>query len=144
MEITLETRHIEFSTRGRTHIIDITDMVEREIREAGFSEGQVTLFAVGSTTGLSTIEYEPGLVETDIAKMFDKIAPYGPDYAHHNTWGDDNGAAHVRSTLMGSSLVVPFVNGRLTLGTWQQLIFVDFDTRPRSRRVIVQLWGKKQ
>ncbi len=140
----LETRQIQFGTKGRTDIIDITDMVESEIRQSGFTEGQVTLFAVGSTTGLSTIEYEPGLVHTDIAKMFDKLAPYGAHYAHHGTWGDDNGASHVRSTLMGSSLVVPFVNGKLTLGTWQQIIFVDFDTRPRSRKVVVQLWGKKR
>lgn len=143
MAIDLETRQIEFSTKGRTHIIDITDMVQSEIHKSGFTEGQVTLFAVGSTTGLSTIEFEPGLVNTDIAEMFDKLAPYGVPYEHNKTWGDDNGAAHVRSTLQGSSLVVPFINAELVLGTWQQLIFLDFDTRARSRKVIVQIIGKK-
>ena len=143
MAIELETRHIEFSTNGKTQIIDITDMVQREIHESGFSEGQVTLFAIGSTTGLSTIEFEPGLVQTDIAEMFDKLAPYGVPYAHNDTWGDDNGASHVRSTLQGSSLAVPFINTNLTLGTWQQIIFLDFDTRARTRKVVVQIIGKK-
>ena len=142
--IELETRQINFSTNGRTHIVDITDMVHTEIHNSGFTEGNATLFAVGSTTGLSTIEFEPGLVQRDIAEMFDKLAPYGVPYAHNDTWGDDNGAAHVRSTLQGSSMVVPFVDGTLTLGTWQQLIFLDFDTRSRSRKVIVQLIGTKQ
>lgn len=143
MTIDLETRHIEFSTNGRTHIVDITKMVQNEIYDSGFTEGQVTLFAIGSTTGLSTIEFEPGLVHTDIAEMFDKLAPYGVPYAHNDTWGDDNGAAHVRSTLQGSSLAVPFINKKLTLGTWQQIIFLDFDTRARSRKVVVQILGKK-
>lgn len=143
MSIHLETRQIEFSTKGHTHIVDITEKIQHEIDQSGFTEGQVTLFAVGSTTGLSTIEYEPGLVNTDIAKMFDKLAPYGVSYAHNQTWGDDNGAAHVRSTLQGSSLVVPFVNSKMTLGTWQQIIFIDFDTRARSRKVVVQLLGSK-
>jgi len=143
MEIDLETRQIEFSTNGRTQIIDITDMVQNEIHESGFIEGNATLFAIGSTTGLSTIEFEPGLVQTDIAEMFEKIAPYAVDYAHNDTWGDDNGASHVRSTLQGSSLVVPFLNRNLTLGTWQQIIFLDFDTQARSRKVVVQIIGKK-
>lgn len=143
MTIDLETRQIEFPTKGHTHIIDITDLIENEISKSEFKEGQATLFAVGSTTGLSTIEFEPGLVHTDIAEMFDKFAPYGVPYAHNDTWHDDNGAAHVRSTLQGSSLVVPFIDKKLTLGTWQQIIFIDFDTRPRSRKVVVQLYGKK-
>lgn len=143
MRIEIETRQIEFTTKGYNHIVDITEKVQNEIRESGLSEGQVTLFGIGSTTGLSTIEFEPGLVNTDISAMFDKLAPYGVDYAHNQTWGDDNGAAHVRSTLQGSSLVVPFVNSELILGTWQQIIFIDFDTRPRSRKVVVQIIGKK-
>lgn len=144
MSIELETRHIEFSTKGYNHIVDITNQVENEISESSFVEGQVTLFAVGSTTGLSTIEFEPGLVNTDISEMFDKLAPYHKPYVHNQTWGDNNGAAHVRSTLQGSSLVVPFVNSKLTLGTWQQIIFIDFDTRPRSRKVVVQIMGLKK
>ena len=102
------------------------------------------VLALGTNTGsLYLAEFEPGLVNTDIAAMFDKLAPYGVPYAHNETWSDDNGASHVRSTLQGSSLVVPFVNGRMTLGTWQQVIFLDFDTRPRSRKVVVQIMGKK-
>jgi secondary thiamine-phosphate synthase enzyme len=142
--VMLETRQIEFNTKGFTQIVDITEKVQQEIITSGFEEGNVTLFAIGSTTGLSTIEYEPGLVKKDISEMFDKLAPYGVLYAHNQTWGDDNGAAHVRSTLQGSSLVVPFVNSKLTLGTWQQIIFIDFDTRPRSRKVIVQIIGMKK
>jgi secondary thiamine-phosphate synthase enzyme len=142
-DIQIETRQIEFNTKGFTQIIDITEKIQQEIMISGFEEGNVTLFAIGSTTGLSTIEYEPGLVNRDISEMFDKIAPYSVPYAHNQTWGDDNGAAHVRSTLQGSSLVVPFVNSKLTLGTWQQIVFIDFDTRPRSRKVVVQIIGKR-
>ena len=143
MNIDIDTRYIEFSTIGKTHIVDITDMVQDEIHKSGFIEGQMTLFAIGSTTGLSTIEFEPGLVQTDIAEMFEKLAPYSNKYVHNATWGDNNGASHVRSTLQGSSLVVPFVKSKLILGTWQQIIFLDFDTRARSRKVVVQLLGKK-
>ena len=140
--INLETHNIEFSTKGNTHLVDITDKVQQVLNQTGFTEGNITLFAVGSTTGLSTVEYEPGLVHHDVAEMFQKIAPYGINYKHNLTWGDDNGAAHLRSTLTGSSLVIPFVHKKLTLGTWQQIIFIDFDTRARARKVIVQVIGK--
>ncbi len=143
MSLEIETHFIKFNTRGKTHIVDITDEIRKIISSSGFSEGNVTVFGIGSTTGISTIEFEPGLVNTDIPALYNKLAPYGPDYAHHNTWGDDNGAAHVRSTLTGSSLVIPFMDGRLLTGTWQQIIFIDFDTRPRSREVVVQITGNK-
>ena len=143
MNVELDTRKIEFTSNGYTHIIDITEKIENEIIASGFIEGQATLFAVGSTTGLSTIEYEPGLVENDIAQMFDKLAPYDIDYAHNQTWGDNNGASHVRSTLQGSSMVIPFIDSKLTLGTWQQVVFIDFDTQPRNRSVVIQLLGRK-
>jgi secondary thiamine-phosphate synthase enzyme len=139
----ISSHSIEFSTNGNTHIIDITHKIQKAIKDSGIKEGNVTLFAIGSTTGLSTIEYEPGLVGTDVAEMYQKIAPYSVPYEHNKTWGDDNGAAHLRSTLTGSSLVVPVLDGELTLGTWQQIIFIDFDTRPRSRKVIVQVLGEK-
>jgi secondary thiamine-phosphate synthase enzyme len=139
----IQTRFINFNTRGNTHILDITDMVKKELKMTGFTEGTVNLFAIGSTTGLSTVEFEPGLVNHDIAAMFDKLAPYGLRYEHNATWGDDNGAAHLRSTLMGTHIVVPFHRGELILGTWQQIIFIDFDTRTRSRRVVVQIIGKQ-
>jgi secondary thiamine-phosphate synthase enzyme len=139
----IKTSFINFNTKGNTHIIDITELVKNELKKCGFSEGSVNLFAIGSTTGLSTIEFEPGLVNHDVAAMFEKIAPYGPRYEHNATWGDDNGAAHLRSTLMGTHIVVPFLHGDLILGTWQQIIFIDFDTRPRSRKVAVQILGKE-
>lgn len=138
----IQTREIRFSTKGRTDIIDITGRLQESIEKAGMMEGNVTVFAVGSTAGITTVEFEPGLVNSDLPRAFDKIAPYGRDYAHHDTWGDDNGASHVRSSLLGSSLSIPFINGRLVLGTWQQVIFIDFDTRPRQRSVVVQMIGK--
>ena len=140
--IKLQTQHIEFSTKGNTQLVDITKKVQHVIDQSEFTEGNVTLFAIGSTTGISTVEYEPGLVHHDVAEMYHKIAPYGISYHHNQTWGDDNGAAHLRSTLTGSSLVIPFLHQKLILGTWQQIIFIDFDTRPRTRKVIVQILGK--
>lgn len=143
MALDIETHFIKFSTRGKTDIIDITGKVQQVISSSGFIEGNVTVFGIGSTTGITTIEYEPGLVQTDIPELYDKLAGYDKNYAHHKTWGDDNGGAHVRSTLTGSSIVIPFKDGQLLTGTWQQIIFIDFDTRPRSRRVVVQIIGKK-
>jgi secondary thiamine-phosphate synthase enzyme len=140
MEISTQT--ITFETKGYTDIVDITDKVQKVVNASGLSEGQVTIFGIGSTTGISTIEFEPGLVHTDLAEMFEKFAPYRVNYAHNQTWGDDNGAAHLRSTLTGSSLVVPFLEGNLLLGTWQQIVFIDYDTRARSRKVVVQVIGK--
>ena len=141
--IDIETHFIEFSTKGKTDIIDITPRVSDILEKSGFREGHIALFAIGSTTGLTTVEYEPGLVDHDLAEMYQKIAPYDVPYQHNLTWGDDNGASHLRSTLTGSSLSVPFLNGSLILGTWQQIIFIDFDTRNRSRKVAVQITGKK-
>lgn len=139
----MTTQFIEFSTQGNTDIIDISAMINEKIAESGILEGQVTLFAIGSTTGLSTIEYEPGLVHHDLAEMYEHFAPYRKQYKHNNTWGDDNGAAHLRSTLTGSSLAIPIIDAEMLLGTWQQVVFIDFDTRPRNRKVVVQIFGKK-
>lgn len=141
MELT--TAFIELPTQGHTDIIDITPQVQQALNECGLEEGFVQLFAIGSTTGISTVEYEPGLVKSDVKDMLDQIAPYGRSYEHNKTWGDDNGAAHLRSTLMGSSYAVPFQNGKLILGTWQQIIFLDFDTRPRQRKIVLQFLGKR-
>ena len=137
------TTEIQISTKGKTHIIDISDPVGEIIRKNSFSEGQATVFAIGSTTGISTVEYEPGLVQHDISEMLEKVAPYNVNYRHNDTWNDDNGAAHLRSTLIKTSMSFPFKNGQLLLGTWQQIIFIDFDTRPRSRRIVVQVMGLK-
>ncbi len=131
----------QFQTQGHTDIIDLTDHIQKELELSGLKEGQVSIFGIGSTTGITTIEYEPGLVRTDVAKMFKHFAPYGVNYAHNRTWGDDNGAAHLRSFLTGTHLVCPFVGGKLVLGTWQQIVFIDYDTRPRSRKVIMQFIG---
>jgi len=136
------SEQIAFSTKGHSDIVDLTERVQKVISNSKFHEGSVTVFAIGSTAGITTVEYEPGLVETDLPALFDKLAPYNRPYAHDNTWGDDNGAAHLRASLLGASLTVPFVNGSLCLGTWQQIIYIDFDTRPRSRKVIVQVIGK--
>ncbi len=136
------TRFIELQTKGKTDIIDITNKVIHELDVSGLTEGFAQLFAIGSTTGLSTVEFEPGLVNHDISGMFEKIAPYGINYKHNDTWNDDNGAAHLRSTLMGTHISVPFQDSQLILDTWQQIVFIDFDTRPRSRRIVVQLFGK--
>jgi len=138
----LITKFIELQTKGKTDIIDITDDVQQIIANSGLEEGTTIIFAIGSTGGITTVEYEPGLVKTDLPKLFDKLAPYNFDYAHHGTWGDDNGAAHLRASLLGCSTAIPFTQGKLLLGTWQQIIFIDFDTRPRSRKITVQVYGK--
>ena len=136
------TQTIEFATKGHTDILDLTPRIRQALAETGLREGQVTVFGVGSTTGISTVEYEPGLVDHDVKNMLSQIAPYGKNYQHNKTWGDDNGAAHLRSTLVGTSYVAPFSNGQLLLGTWQQVIFIDFDTRPRQRSVVLQFLGE--
>jgi len=139
----VETHSINFKTNSNCDIIDITGKVEAVLSESSFDEGNVLLFAGGSTAGITTIEYEPGLLK-DYPKFFDRIAPVNINYEHDNTWHDGNGHSHVRASLQGASLTVPFVNGSLTLGTWQQIIFVDFDNRSRSREVVVQLMGRKK
>ena len=141
--IDITTNTIELNGKGHTDIIDITGEVQQAINDGSFEEGNITVFAIGSTTGISTIEYEPGLVQHDVRNMLDQVAPYGMPYQHNKTWGDDNGAAHLRSTLMGTSYSIPFKNGQLILGTWQQIIFIDFDTRPRRRKVVVQIIGAR-
>ncbi|MCB0665640.1 MAG: secondary thiamine-phosphate synthase enzyme YjbQ [Saprospiraceae bacterium] len=136
------TTGIQLQTNGRNQIIDVTPHVNQILNESDLSEGQVTVFGIGSTTGITTLEFEPGLVNHDVGEMFEKIAPYGKDYRHNQTWGDDNGAAHLRSFITGTSYTCPFVAGKLLLGTWQQIVFVDFDTRARSRQVVVQVFGQ--
>ena len=129
------------STRGNSQVLDLTPEVRRALVSGSIREGTVTVFAVGSTAGISTTEFEPGLVNRDLAVAFEKIAPEDATYLHEQTWHDDNGHAHVRATLLGPSLTIPLVGGELTLGTWQQIILVDFDTRSRSREIIVQVVG---
>jgi secondary thiamine-phosphate synthase enzyme len=135
------TRQIRLTTRGGGDVLDITGDVEREIRSSGLKSGIVTLFSSSSTSALTTIEYESGAVH-DLQRLFDRLAPADLDYRHNLRWGDGNGHAHVRHALLGPSLTVPFVDARLTLGTWQQIVFVDFDNRPRSRAVVAQIMGE--
>jgi len=141
--VNIETHFVEMRTEGNTHIIDITGNVQNILTKSNFKEGTATVFAIGSTGGITTLEFEPGLVKTDLPRLFDILAPYGDHYAHHNTWGDDNGSSHLKASLLGCSLAVPFKDGSLLLGTWQQIVFIDFDTRPRDRKIVVQLSGVK-
>jgi secondary thiamine-phosphate synthase enzyme len=135
------TQELELRTRGHCDIQDITSQVSGVVRDSGLQAGIVTVFCPGSTGGLTTIEYENGAL-ADLRQVFDEIAPPDRNYRHHLRWGDDNGQSHVRAALIGPSLTVPFVGGRLTLGTWQQIVFLDFDTRSRSRRLVVQVMGE--
>jgi secondary thiamine-phosphate synthase enzyme len=138
----IQTHFININTKGSTDIKDISGDVQQIITESGLSEGNVVVFAGGSTAGITTIEYEPGLMK-DYPEFFEKIIPSsGKNYQHDNTWHDGNGHSHVRAALQGASLTVPFINKKLLLGTWQQIIFIDFDNRARSRRIVVQLTGK--
>ena len=138
----VKTEKIKVKTAGDCDVVNITEQVSKAIGQSDITDGIVTLFNVGSTAGITTTEYEPGLVNYDIAATFEKIAPRNARYEHEETWHDDNGHAHVRAALLGPSLSVPLVDGRLTLGTWQQIILVDFDTRPRTRTVICQIVGE--
>lgn len=139
----IETHSISISTKGNCDIIDLTDKVRSLISSNNFYEGNALIFAGGSTAGITTIEYEPGLLK-DYPKFFERIAPTSINYEHDKTWQDGNGHSHVRAAIQGASLTVPFSKGRLLLGTWQQIIFVDFDNRPRRREVVVQITGKKK
>lgn len=135
----VKTEQIKTETKGNNHVVDITSQVAEAVSKSGIVDGLVTAFVVGSTAGLTTTEYEPGLVNFDLEAAFEKIAPKNARYEHEQTWHDDNGHAHVRASLLGPSITVPIVKGRLTLGTWQQIILIDFDTRPRTRSIICQI-----
>jgi secondary thiamine-phosphate synthase enzyme len=137
----LVTDTVAVSTRGDSHMLDLTPQVQDLVRRHGFREGQALVFVPGSTAALTTVEFEPGL-QADLPAALERLAPRGLRYAHEETWHDDNGHSHVRASLLGPSLVVPFARGRLLLGTWQQIVLVDFDTRPRHREVVVQLSGE--
>lgn len=135
------SRTIERSTRGDADCLDLTDEIRTELAGMGLPAGVLHLFVVGSTAALTTIEFEPGCVH-DLGEMFERIAPQGAAYRHHERWGDHNGHSHMRASLLGPHLAIPFVDGSLTLGTWQQVILVDFDDRPRQRTVVLQAIGE--
>lgn len=135
------TQEIRLNTRGDCDMHDITQQVADAVQGSGLASGVVTIFTPSSTSGLTTIEYESGAL-ADLERLLDETVPADRDYRHNLRWGDGNGHSHVRAALIGPSLTVPFVERRLTLGTWQQLIFMDFDNRARSRRLVVQIMGQ--
>ncbi len=137
----VKTGSLSLNTRGNTDIHDITDELTRLVQQSGLSDGTVTVFCASSTSALTTVEYESGAV-SDLKRMFEGLVPSGRDYAHNATWDDGNGHSHMRASLLGPSLTIPFVGKRLTLGTWQQVIYVDFDIRPRHRELVVQMIGE--
>ena len=135
------TRQISLQTKGNCDIIDITAQVAQQIAETEIENGTVTIFIAGSTAGITTIEFESGLL-SDLQNLWERIAPRNIPYQHDRRWGDGNGYSHVSASLLGCSLVVPFNNKSLTLGTWQQIVLVDFDNRGRSRQIILQIMGE--
>jgi len=137
----VKTERISIKSKGHSDVLDITARLEDAVSGSGLKNGVATAFVIGSTAALSTIEYEPGLVH-DIVVALEKVAPKRGEYKHHERWNDDNGHSHVRATLMGPSLVIPFVQKKLTLGTWQQVVLIDFDTQPRQREVVIQMIGE--
>ena len=138
MVVTLR-RDVQTKGQGDGH--DITEMVAATLVASGCRAGLVTIFVVGSTAAVTTIEFEPGAV-ADLNSVLEAIAPRAHDYRHHLRWGDDNGSSHVRAALLGPSITVPFKDGELLLGTWQQIALIEFDTRPRSRELVVQIVGE--
>ena len=139
--MTVTTSSIQLSTRGDADIQDITRQVQSVVTQSGIQNGLVTVFCPSSTSALTTIEYETGVLN-DLRRLFDQIVDPNQHYQHNARWGDGNGHSHVRSALLGPSLTIPISAGRLTLGTWQQVIYIDFDNRPRNRELVVQIMGE--
>ena len=138
----LHTDRVHLTTRGHADMHDLTPQTEHLVAESGLRSGTAILFTPSSTSALTTIEFESGALE-DLRQALEEIAPAGREYLHNRKWGDGNGHAHVRAALLGPSLTIPVIDGRLALGTWQQVVFIDFDVRPRQREVIVQLVGEE-
>ena len=139
--MTVSTHAINLTTSGNADILDITRALANTVTESRLLNGTVTVFCPSATSGLTTIEYEPGCL-SDLKRLFDELADPSRHYAHNARWGDGNGHSHVRAALLGPSLTVPFVDRTLTLGTWQQIIFVDFDNRSRQRQLVAQIMGE--
>jgi secondary thiamine-phosphate synthase enzyme len=139
--LTVKTKQLSIHTKGEGDILDITSAVAEAVVETRLKNGNVTVFVPGSTGALTTIEYEPGLLK-DFPNMLERVAPKNFVYEHEKRWHDGNGHSHVRASLIGPSLTVPFTNGRLTLGTWQQIIFMELDVRHRARNLILQIMGE--
>ncbi len=135
------TKTIQIKSKGENDMIDITQETSNALKETGVTNGTVTLFVSGSTAALTTIEYEPGLI-ADFPKMLSRIAPKDIEYGHEKMWHDGNGHSHVRASLIGPSLIIPFKENRLLLGTWQQILFIELDTKSRSRNLILLIMGE--
>ena len=140
MDFKISNSYLSFETSGSTDIIDISPHVSRTVAESGLTEGQVLIFVPGSTAAVTTIEYESGAVR-DLKDAIERIAPTEIPYRHDARWGDGNGYAHVRAALLGPSLTIPLIKGHLVLGTWQQIVLIDFDNEPRDRKVLVGISG---
>jgi secondary thiamine-phosphate synthase enzyme len=139
--MTVKTGNISLNTRGNTDVHDLTRELIRLVEQSGLTNGTLTVFCPSSTSGLTTIEFEPGALD-DLKRMFEELVPSNREYAHNATWDDGNGHSHMRASLLGPSLSIPFVEKTLTLGTWQQVIYVDFDIHPRHRELVVQMMGE--
>jgi secondary thiamine-phosphate synthase enzyme len=139
--MTSDVHEVTVATKGFTDVCDLTDSVREALRSAGVTEGLVSVFVPGSTAGVTTIEYESGVIE-DLKRACERLAPEGIHYDHDARWGDGNGFSHVRASLLGPALTIPLSGGELMLGTWQQIVLVDFDNRPRTRRVVIQILGE--
>jgi secondary thiamine-phosphate synthase enzyme len=139
--MTVITKNIQIESKFENDIIDITDLVLQIVKESKIENGGVIVFVIGSTAAITTIEYEPGL-RKDFPDMLSRLVPSDREYAHDNTWHDGNGHSHVRASLIGPSLVILILEGHLTLGTWQQIVLVEMDTRPRERKIILQVMGE--
>jgi secondary thiamine-phosphate synthase enzyme len=137
----VKSSSLSFTTQGNADIRDITDQVAKKVMQSGLKNGVVTIFCPSSTSALTTIEYESGAL-SDLRRLFEEIIPQDREYAHNERWHDGNGHSHVRAALLGPSLTVPFIDGQLTLGTWQQIVYVDFDNCPRQRKLVLQLIGE--
>lgn len=137
----VERHELSMETRGNSHVLDLTPAIRGQLAKGAIRNGLCCVFVVGSTAAITTTEYEPGLVRHDLKAALEGIAPEDGRYEHEQTWGDDNGHSHIRASLMGPSLTVPLVAGELTLGQWQQVVLIDFDTRPRTRKVVMQVVG---
>ncbi|UCE59931.1 MAG: YjbQ family protein [Phycisphaerales bacterium] len=138
----VEPHEFQISTHGNNQVLNITDQVSSCISSGSITNGTAAVFVVGSTAGITTTEFEPGLVNNDLKTLFERLAPEDGRYLHEETWHDDNGHSHVRASLLGASLTIPVIDGRMPLGTWQQIVLLDFDTRGRTRHVIVQVIGE--
>lgn len=139
--MSVKTNTVQISTRGMSDVVDLTGQVLTLVRQSGIVDGTATVFVPGSTAGVTTIEFESGVVG-DLKEAFERLIPQTIRYGHDARWGDGNGFSHVRASLLGPSLTIPFSNGKLLLGTWQQIVLVDFDNRSRDREVIVQIQGE--